>query len=48
VLDDNSAVLEISGCRRLGSQSLVTDVAIKARDPCIASEDEDGHFTSTY
>ena len=47
VLDDNPSVLEISGCRRLGSQSLVTAVVIKARDPCFASANEDGHFAST-
>ena len=47
MLDDASSVLEITCCRRLGPQSLVTDVAVKAKDSCFASANEDGHFTST-
>ena len=47
VLDDTASVLEISVCRRLGSQSVVSDVAVKARDPCFETENGDGHFAST-
>ena len=47
VLDDAPPTFEISKCRWLGSQSLVTDVAIKARDQCIASGNEEWHFPST-
>jgi hypothetical protein len=36
-----------SPCRRLESQSVVTDVVIKARDSFFASANEDGHFAST-
>ena len=48
VLDDTPTVLEISVCRRLGSLSLVIDVAVKARDPCIATGNEDRHIASTW
>ena len=41
MLDDAPPTFEISSCGWLGSQSLVTDVVIKARDQCIASGNEE-------
>ena len=44
---DGPSMLKICSCRRLGSQSVVSDVAVEARDPCIATGDEDRHIAST-
>ena len=45
---DGPSMFEICRCRLLGSQSVVTDVAVKARDPCIATGNEDRHIASTW